>query len=92
MILFFIYDNSMPISSDIPKDHVVSSLDKSSLNLDESILNTKIPAVDRKGMTKSSNPGQILIRGKDQPKAFEGNLKQPQDIVNQKLKGGFFKY
>ena len=55
----------MPISSDIPKDHVVSSLDKSSLNLDESILNTKIPAVDRKGMTKSSNPGQILIRAEE---------------------------
>ena len=26
-------------------------------------------------MTKSLNPGQTLIREKDQPKAFEGNFK-----------------
>lgn len=53
--------------------------------MDESSLNTKTPAVDRKDMTKSLNPGQTLVRVKDQRKAFEGNLKQPLDMDNQKL-------
>lgn len=68
---------------------MVSYSDKSSLNLDESSLNTKTPAVDRKDMTKSLNPGQTLVRVKDQRKAFEGNLKQPLDMDNQKLNGDF---
>ena len=57
----FIPDNSKLISLDISKDYVVSYSDKSSPNLEESILNTNTPVVDRKDITQSLNPVQILL-------------------------------
>ena len=35
--------------------------DKSSPNLEESVLNTNTPVVDRKDITQSLNPVQILL-------------------------------
>lgn len=53
---------------------MVSYSDKSSPNLEESILNTNTLVVDRKDMTQSLNLGQILLWERDQTKVFEGKV------------------